>query len=158
MRTLGTKTAALAAALLLGLARPAPAAMRPHGTQRALLASVGDIHDALIVLLSQDPRIAIQDGKDVVRASWLDGTQPTTLTAYLTPGPSGDQSVLELVCEGPRSSHERRQIERQWLDRIPESVKYYGLQLPPDLRSPLDEGPRAQLPDEVPSVDRFRRY
>ncbi len=146
-------------AVALACSAPATASvLHRRGTSRAMLASAGEVHDAVRVLFSQDPRIQIQDAKDEVSASWLDGTQPVKVTAVFTQGPSADESDVEVICEGPRSADERRRVEEQWLDKIPSSVKYYGLQIPPDLRSPLDEGPRAALPDEVPSVDRFRRY
>jgi hypothetical protein len=159
MRTLGTLWTAALAAVLLGAAPPAGAALlRAKGTSRPMLASPGEIHDAVVALFGQDPRVTVQDGKDLIVASWLDGTQPIKLTAKISAGPTDDQSGIEILCEGPRAEGERRRLETEWLDRIPSSIKYYGLQVPPDLRSPLDEGPRAELPPTVPSIDQFRRY
>lgn len=162
MRRLGLLSLAAALALLGACMTPEQRLEaklgHPPGVSRALLASEGEVHDAVVVLFAQDPRVKIVDAKHAVQASWRQNDQEIVLTAYFAPGFSEDQSTVEVVCTGPASAQVRRRLEEEWIGKIPASLKYYGLQIPPQMRTPLDEGPRAELPDEAPTVDQIWRY
>lgn len=117
------------------------------GTKRTLLAKKGEVRDALMALAARDPKHAVkeQGDGDVIEVEGV-------FTAYLEPGPLGDETDVELICKAGREA------EKEWLDKLPEAVKYLALDHVPDLRSPLDEGPRAVLPPVVPEIDAVRRY
>lgn len=128
------------------------------GTRRTLLAKKGEIRDALMTLVTRDPQYTVTEAGDTVNVAFRNGSEQWGLTAYLEPGDSGDQGDIEIVCQGPATEEARRKLEKEWLDKLPEAVKYLALDHVPDLRSPLDEGPRAVLPSVAPAVDAVRRY
>lgn len=134
----------------------APKVSEGHGgTRRTLLAKTGEVHDALLTLFNRDPQYTVKDLGDLqIEVSYLVGNQPVTLTAYMDPGPVGDDTDVEIICTGPN----HRKVEEDWMGKLPEAVKYLAMDNAPDLHSPLDEGPRAVLPPAVPSIDGVRRY
>lgn len=158
MRKLLTLALAANALLAIGCASSQKVAIDRDGTRSTLLAKKGEVHDALMAIISRDPQYEVVDAGDVVTARFLKGNQPWTLTAYLEPGSSGDETDVEIVCQGPNDGAEKRRTEREWLGKLPEAVKYLALDHVPDLRTPLDEGPRATEAPAVPSIDRARRY
>jgi hypothetical protein len=137
----------------------ARAARQSHGgTTRTMLASFGDVHDALVAMLSRDPAFTVKDGFAIVTAEYAKGAERYTVTSYLAPGPSEDQTDVEVICQGIGPGFDGRKLEEAWLDKLPQAVRYSALAAPPDLRSPLDVGPRAEPAAKVPAVDDVRRY
>src|SRR5262245_59008375 len=90
------------------------------GTRRTLLAHEGEVRDALMSLFARDPRFAVSQSSGAVSVVYLEGRRRLTLTAYLDPGPLGDETDVEIICSGHGEAAEGRRVEREWLDRLPE--------------------------------------
>jgi len=151
---------AVALAGLFSLSSDSPSqAARESGTRQAVLAAVGEVHDGVLAALARDPRYAIKDASDRIEATATQTDKPYTIVALISRS-TNEESELEVVYQGNGSADEKKRVESDFLRQVVEAIKYAetGYNRAPDLKSPLDEGPKADSTPRVPAVDNVRRY
>lgn len=150
---------AVALAGLLSMSSDSPSQARESGTKQPVLAAVGEVHDGVLAALARDPRYSIKDGGDRIEATVTQSDKPYAIVALIRRD-TNEESELEIVYQGKASSDEKSRIEGDFLRQAVEAIKYAetGYNRAPDLKSPLDEGPRADSSPRVPAVDNVRRY
>ncbi len=150
----------LVLALTALAALAANASAKDSGLKQRLLASPGEVHDGVIAVLGQDPRYEVKDSGDRLEGRIAEGENPYSVLAVIRKGGDTEQTELEIVYQGQGSSEQKRAFERGFLRQVTEAIKYAetGYNRLPDLKSPLDVGPRADNTPRVPAVDDVRRY